>query len=115
MWVLLIKKLRKILYRSIEDNEISYKKLETIMRDNNVFLIDVRSSREFEEGHLNSAINIPIFNIKNNIKNVVPNKQSIIILYCSTGYRSQEAKGILTGLGYENVYNLKDGIDKIWV
>lgn len=111
----MIGKLRKILYRSIESNEISYKKMETIMRNNNVFLIDVRSNREFEEGHLNSAINIPVFNIKNNIENIVPNKQSIIILYCSTGHRSQEAKEILKGLGYENVYNLKDGIDRIWV
>lgn len=85
------------------------------MRNNDVFLVDVRSNREFEEGHLNSAINIPVFNIKNNIKNIVPNKQSIIILYCSTGHRSKEAKEILKELGYENVYNLKDGIDRIWV
>ena len=111
----MIGKLRRILYRSIESNEISYKKLENLMRNNDVFLVDVRSNREFEEGHLNSAINIPVFNIKNNIKNIVPNKQSIIILYCSTGHRSKEAKEILKELGYENVYNLKDGIDRIWV
>ena len=111
----LIKKLRKILYRSIDGSEISYKKLKNLLKENQVFLIDVRSSREFEEGHLNGAINIPVYNIEKEIQKQVTNKQSMIILYCSTGHRSIEAKEILDRLGYVNVYNLKDGIDKIWV
>ncbi len=111
----MIKRLRKILYRSLESNEISYKKVKNLLKENHVFLIDVRSSREFEEGHLDGAINIPVYNIENQIQNLVTNKQNTIILYCSSGHRSIKAKEILDRLGYENVYNLKDGIDKIWI
>ena len=107
--------LKKIFYRSFEDKEISYKDLTTLMKDKKVFLIDVRSNQEYEEGHLDGAINIPLFNIEKDIEKVVQSKQDTVILYCAKGIRSMEAKKILENLGYEQVYNLKGGIDKIWV
>lgn len=107
--------LKKIFYRSFEDKEISYKDLTTLMKDKKVFLIDVRSNQEYEEGHLDGAINIPLFNIEKDIEKVVQSKQDTVILYCAKGIRSLEAKKILENLGYERVYNLKGGIDKIWV
>ena len=107
--------LKKIFYRSFEDKEISYKDLTTLMKDKKVFLIDVRSNQEYEEGHLDGAINIPLFNIERDIEKAVKSKQDTVILYCAKGIRSLEAKKILENLGYERVYNLKGGIDKIWV
>ena len=85
------------------------------MKNKNVYLIDVRTSREYEEGHLNGAINISVFNIEKEILNVVKNKDDLIIVYCSSGSRSKEAKKILENLGYTEVYNLKDGIDRLWI
>lgn len=111
----MIKTIRKILYRNIENNEISYKKMIEMMKNSNIYLIDVRSSQEFDEGHLNGAINIPIYNIEKDIEKIIKNKKEIIIIYCSSGYRSKKAKEILEKLGFENVYNLKDGLNKIWV
>ncbi len=111
----MIKTIRKILYRNIENNEISYKKMTEMMKNSNIYLIDVRSSQEFDEGHLNGAINIPIYNIEKDIEKIIKNKKEIIIIYCSSGYRSKKAKEILEKLGFENVYNLKDGLNKIWV
>ena len=111
----MIKRIRKILYRSIENNEISYKKMIEMMKNSKIYLIDVRSSQEFDEGHLDGAINIPVYNIKKDIGKIVKNKEETIILYCSSGSRSKEAKKILENLNYENVYNLKGGLDKIWI
>lgn len=110
----MFKKLRRFFYRSLQNKEISYNELQDFMRNNNAILIDVRSSQEFDEGHLNSAINIPIYNIKNEIDKKVSNKSNLIILYCSSGVRSRKAKTELEKLGYENVYNLKGGLDNIW-
>ena len=109
------KTLRRIFYRSIDNKEISYKNLNEFMKNKIVFLIDVRSNQEYEEGHLNGAINISLFNIERNIVNVVKDKNDIIILYCSSGSRSKEAKKILENLGYQEVYNLKGGIDRVWI
>ena len=109
------KTLRRIFYRIIDNKEISYKNLNEFMKNKIVFLIDVRSNQEYEEGHLNGAINISLFNIERNIVNVVKDKNDIIILYCSSGSRSKEAKKILENLGYQEVYNLKGGIDRVWI
>lgn len=110
----MIKKIKRIFYRSIENKEISYKNLKELMKNKTVYLIDVRSNQEYEEGHLDGAINISLYNIEKQIGNYVKNKTDIIILYCSSGGRSREAKRILENLGYEEVYNLKGGIDMVW-
>ena len=110
-----IKKIKKILYRSIENREISYETLNQLMKNNEVVLIDVRSNQEYEEGHLNGAINIPVYQIEKDIEKKVIDKEKIIILYCSSGYRSKKAKEILEKLNYLNVYSLKKGIDNIWI
>ena len=111
----MIKTIRKILYRSIDNKEISYENLNDFIKNKKVFLIDVRSNQEYEEGHLNGAINISLYNIEKEIENIVKDKDELIILYCSSGSRSKEAKKILEELGYHEVYNLKGGIDRVWI
>lgn len=73
-------------------------------------IIDVRSQQEYKEGHIDGAICIPDYQIRKNIQKYVPNKNEIIILYCSTGHRSQDAQKILENMGYENVYNVYEGV-----
>ena len=111
----MIRKIKRILYRSIDNNEISYDVLKKLTKNQEVTLIDVRSNQEYEEGHLNGAINISVYNIKNKIEDFVKNKEQLIILYCSSGHRSKKAKEILEKIGYTNVYNLKNGIDDLWI
>ncbi len=111
----MLRKLKKILYRSITNKEISYEELIKMSKEKLVYLIDVRSSQEFEEGHLDGAINISVYNIENEVEKIIKNKEEVIIVYCSSGTRSKNAKNILEKLGYTNVYNLKNGIDKLWV
>ena len=103
----MFRKIKEILYRSFENKEISYKKMNEIMKNGKTYLIDVRSKQEYNEGHLDGAINIPLFDIERETQNLVKNKSVAIIVYCSSGGRSRQAKEILDRLGYENVYNLK--------
>lgn len=102
--------IRKSFFRSSE-KLINFQKLEQIERNNNnVFLVDVRSSQEYEEGHLRGAISIPNYEIEDKIEKIIPDKKSIIILYCQTGRRSENAVEVLEKIGYTNVYNLEGGI-----
>lgn len=73
-------------------------------------IIDVRSPQEYREGHVDGAISIPDYQIKKKIEKRIPNKDSLIVVYCSTGHRSQKAQQILEELGYINVYNVYEGI-----
>ena len=72
-----------------------------------VAIIDVRSKQEYKEGHIDGAINIPLFDIKRDIQTYVADKNTIVILYCDAGVRSRKAQKILISLGYRNAYNLE--------
>lgn len=73
-------------------------------------IIDVRSPQEYREGHIDGAISIPDYQIKKGIEKQIPNKDELIVVYCSTGHRSQRSQQILEDMGYTNVYNVYEGI-----
>lgn len=93
-------------------NQITYDELLEKINEGAI-LIDTRTRQEFLEGHLNGAILIPYYEISRKIESIIPNKDRNIIVYCQNGGRSARAAEILNRLKYENVYNLKDGIEGI--
>ena len=70
-------------------------------------LIDVRNTDEYEEGHLDSSVNVPLSHISD-IATYITNlpKNGKIIVYCKSGVRSTEAAQELINMGYLNIYNL---------
>lgn len=110
----MLKKIKKIFYRSIMSNDISYDVAKKILREENGILVDVRSKQEYEEGHLPTAIHVSLYDIKKKIESVVPDKNKLIVVCCSSGNRSRQAKQILENMGYQEVYNLKGGLDAIF-
>lgn len=69
-------------------------------------VIDVRSTREFQAGHLADAINVPLDEIRSRIESLVPDKQQVLLLHCLSGTRSGLARRILKHMGYTQVFNL---------
>lgn len=69
-------------------------------------LIDVRTSSEYAEGHLDKSINLTVDTIGVNIEKLVSDKNTKIIVYCRSGNRSATAAKTLINLGYTNVYDL---------
>ena len=75
--------------------------------DNNPILIDVRTKEEYDEYHLDNAINIPYDNIANDIKNIENiTLDTPIIVYCRSGARSSKAYDALKKEGYNHIYDL---------
>lgn len=110
----MLERLKKFLYRSMTNNEISYKTVQEMMSKNpETALIDVRSKQEYDEGHLPGSKLICLYDLEKEATNILQNKKQNIIVYCSSGNRSKEAQEILETMGYENVYNLKGGLDGI--
>jgi NADPH-dependent 2,4-dienoyl-CoA reductase/sulfur reductase-like enzyme/rhodanese-related sulfurtransferase len=70
-------------------------------------LLDVRTIAEFEAGHIPTAINIPVDEIRDRMQEI-PTKRPIYI-YCEAGLRGYLAQRILRQTGYENVANLSGG------
>lgn len=107
----ILKRIKHYFYRSNE-NEIDMQEAKEMMKLNNKMLvIDVRSPQEYQEGHLDRAISIPLYELGSKINNVAPYSDTLILVYCQHGTRSKKAVQILERLGYNNVYSLKNGID----
>jgi len=67
--------------------------------------IDVRSTEEFNAGHLPGALNIVHTEIGGKIVEVTQDKNAEIQLYCRSGRRSGLAEAELKKLGFTNVHN----------
>lgn len=75
----------------------------------NIQLIDVRTPKEYEEGHIENATLIDYFssNFKENLLTL--DKEKPLYLYCKSGGRSGKASKILANMGFKEVYDLKGG------
>lgn len=74
--------------------------------DEGAYLIDVREPDEYADSHIVGSTNIPLGDIEQQIKNIIDEKQSSIIVYCRSGSRSKQASNALISMGYSNVYDL---------
>ncbi|PTK09242.1 persulfide dioxygenase-sulfurtransferase CstB [Mammaliicoccus sciuri] len=71
------------------------------------YILDVRNEEEWNNGHLDQAVNIPHGKLLN--ENIPFNKKDKIYVYCQSGVRSSIAVGILENKGFENVVNIREG------
>lgn len=71
------------------------------------YILDVRNEEEWNNGHLDQAVNIPHGKLLN--ENIPFNKEDKIYVHCESGVRSSIAVGILENKGYENVVNIREG------
>jgi len=78
--------------------------MEEILDNPNVTVIDVRETFEFEDGHYEGAINIPLGTIPNNLDKIKSMSQPIVV-YCRSGNRSGMALTLLKQAGIQEVYN----------
>lgn len=85
---------------------------ESQIKSENVQILDVRTKKEFDEGHLAEAKQIDIKNedFMKTAKTVL-DKSKTIAVYCRSGKRSANAAKQLSDAGYK-VINMKGGILK---
>ena len=80
------------------------KNIKEILEKEDVTIVDVRNTWEYEEGHVNNAVNIPLNEIPARIDEFRKLNRPVI-LYCRSGNRSGAAVHILKQAGVTNVYN----------
>lgn len=72
-----------------------------------VVLLDVRTPKEYGQGHIPGAVHVPLADIGSRVKKLKKDKE--IVVYCQSGNRSIWAIRRLIAMGYRNLYNLKGG------
>lgn len=79
-------------------------------------ILDVRSAKEYSEGHLENSLNIPLSQLEERIDEIpkVVSKSEQLVVHCAGGYRSSIAVSLLHKHGFENLWDMVGGY-KAWV
>jgi len=80
-----------------------------LLHENNVTLVDIRTSLEFEREHIANSQLIPLGELETHLSLLAPHKNKKIIVYCHSGSRSIKAARILKAKGFTPI-NLKGGL-----
>ncbi|HIC40584.1 Rhodanese-related sulfurtransferase [hydrothermal vent metagenome] len=80
----------------------------SLMDEKDLIVLDVRETKERKAGHIANDVHIPLSKVKNKLDTLDNSKK--VLVYCRSGSRSSHIAGLLTRNNFEQVYNLKGGI-----
>ncbi len=90
--------------------DINAVEFNKIISSNDVIVLDVRTPKEVEQGHIEGSSMIDFYSIDFVDKINLINKEKTICVYCRSGGRSAKASGILKQNGFTKIYNLRGGM-----
>lgn len=103
-------------YKLVKVDNITGREAEKMINDDkhdkDLIILDVREPKDFNNGHLLNAINIPIENIDKRMDELRNYKSKDIIVYCNTGRKSAEVAEKLVEHGFTDVTNIVDGVSE---
>jgi len=76
-----------------------------MMNEKEVIVLDVRTEDEYNQGHIENSVLLPVDEIKLKAGTVLPDKSATILIYCRSGNRSFYASKDLLALGYTEVFD----------
>ena len=85
--------------------QITQDAAKKMMDTQDVIILDVRELDEYNAGHIVDAVLLPVGKIsEESASAAIPEKDSVVLVYCRSGNRSKTASAALVKLGYTNVY-----------
>ena len=81
--------------------------LTKIETKQNLLILDVRSPKEYREGHIPGAINIEYDEIGDRINEIADYKNSTVVVYCERGIRAKVAENTLISEGFKLILHLE--------
>lgn len=88
-------------------NEVTIKQAEELLREQSILVLDRRDSQSYQQGHIDGAMMA-----HDGLIESIINKRELdrpILVYCYRGNDSKELAGMLSSLGYQQVYSLSGG------
>ena len=89
---------------------VSAQQLVDLINREGAVVLDVRDKREFGEGHIVDALNIPHASIASRIGELERHKVKPVVVACKMGQHSGAVGTVLRKAGFENVARLRGGI-----
>ena len=103
-----------LLIRSIAKKggkKITAQDLINLTNQDKVKLIDLRSTADFDDGHITGSINIPYANLDDRVHEIKKYEGISLVLICETGSQSANAGEKLQNLGHKDTLILSGGIN----
>lgn len=101
---------------AMQENKMAYRQItpqqakEKMEMESDIIVLDVRTQKEYETGHIKNAVCLPNEEIISDPE-MLPDKDRQILVYCRSGNRSKQAAQKLAQLGYTNVFEFGGIID----
>lgn len=86
-----------------------YQATQLVNRENGVVL-DIRERKNYEDGHIVDAVNIPLAKLKERLAELEKFKEKPIVVVCQMGNQSGEAVKLLEGQGFASVARMSGGM-----
>ena len=95
----------------VEVNKITSEKLISLLKTQDIQLIDVRMLGEYNVGHIEGALNIDFY--KSSFVDSVNelDKTKLTVVYCKSGNRSNKSALIMDSLGFIEIYDFNKGMN----
>lgn len=90
--------------------KISAAQLPQIQARKSAVLVDIRSNAEFNKGHIEQSLNLPLDSLDSNLKKLNKYRGKPVILVCQSGMRAGKAAGILKKNQFKELYVLDGGV-----
>jgi rhodanese-related sulfurtransferase len=87
---------------------ISVAELQTMLKQDGIRLVDVRTDAEIARGKIPQGEKLPLHLLPMRLSEL--DKQATTVFYCQMGGRSAQAAGFAAANGFAKVYNLQGGI-----
>ena len=95
-------------YKSLTPEEAA----KVMAANGDCLIVDVRTEKEYEGGHIPNAVNVPLDRIEaGDVSDALPDKRQVLLIYCYAGRRSVEAAKALASMGYTDAYEFGGIVD----
>ena len=95
----------------VKVNKITSEKLISLLKTQDIQLIDVRRLGEYKLGHIQGALNIDFYKstFVDSINEL--DKSKLTVVYCKSGNRSNKSALIMDSLGFTEIYDFNKGMN----
>ena len=83
---------------------------DQLQEESTLVVVDVRTQSEYEAGHIDGAVNVPITELKSRLASLQLKKDRPVVAVCRSAHRSIPAVRLFKKSGIENACQLQGGM-----
>lgn len=90
--------------------DVTVGQAKKLIANDEVVVIDVRTQKEYDEGHIPNAMLIPLDEVDNVMEEM--DKDASYLMVCRSGNRSSTASELLAKNGFQHIKNMAGGMNE---